>query len=75
MELLLGVEGLLDGFIAPGHVSAIIGLKPYELFTKVYRMPTVIAGFEPNDVLMAIYILLKQYSTSDAKLENEYLRV
>jgi hydrogenase expression/formation protein HypD len=76
MELLLGVEGLqIDGFIAPGHVSAIIGLKPYELFTKVYRMPTVIAGFEPNDVLMAIYLLLKQYSTSDAKLENEYLRV
>jgi hydrogenase expression/formation protein HypD len=38
-------------------------------------MPTVIAGFEPNDVLMAIYMLLKQYSTSDAQLENEYSRV
>jgi hydrogenase expression/formation protein HypD len=76
MELLLGVGDLqIDGFIAPGHVSAIIGLKPYELFTKVYRMPTVIAGFEPNDVLMAIYMLLKQYSTSDAQLENEYSRV
>jgi hydrogenase expression/formation protein HypD len=76
MELLLGVGDLqIDGFIAPGHVSAIIGLKPYELFTRVYRMPTVIAGFEPNDVLMAIYMLLKQYSTSDAQLENEYSRV
>lgn len=73
MELLLGVEGLqIDGFIAPGHVSAIIGLKPYELFTKVYRMPTVIAGFEPNDVLMSIYMILKQCSTSEAELENEY---
>ncbi len=76
MELLLGVDDLqIDGFIAPGHVSAIIGLKPYELFTKVYRMPTVVAGFEPNDVLMALYMLLKQHSTNDAKLENEYSRV
>ncbi len=76
MELLLGVEGLqIDGFIAPGHVSAIIGLKPYELFTKVYCMPTVVAGFEPNDVLMSIYMILKQLSTSDAVLENEYSRV
>jgi hydrogenase expression/formation protein HypD len=76
MELLLGLDDLqIDGFIAPGHVSAIIGLKPYELFTKVYRMPTVVAGFEPNDVLMAIYMLLKQHNTSSAKLENEYSRV
>jgi len=52
MELLLGIGDLqIDGFIAPGHVSAIIGLKPYELFPRVYRMPTVVAGFEPIDVL------------------------
>ncbi|MDR1993501.1 MAG: hydrogenase formation protein HypD [Nitrososphaerota archaeon] len=76
MELLLGIEGLqIDGFIAPGHVSTIIGLKPYELFTKIYRMPTVVAGFEPNDVLMAIYMILRQHSVSDAQLENEYIRV
>ena len=76
MELLLGVGDLhIDGFIAPGHVSAIIGLKPYELFTRVYRMPTVVAGFEPNDVLMSIYMLLKQVSENDAQLENEYSRV
>jgi hydrogenase expression/formation protein HypD len=76
MELLLGVGDLqIDGFIAPGHVSAIIGLKPYELFTRVYRMPTVVAGFEPIDVLMSIYMVLKQVSESDARLENEYSRV
>jgi hydrogenase expression/formation protein HypD len=76
MELLLGVGDLhIDGFIAPGHVSAIIGLKPYELFTRVYRMPTVVAGFEPNDVLMSIYLLLKQVRENDAQLENEYSRV
>ena len=76
MELLLGVGDLqIDGFIAPGHVSAIIGLKPYELFPRVYRMPTVVAGFEPIDVLMAIYMILKQQSEGTAKLENEYSRV
>jgi hydrogenase expression/formation protein HypD len=76
MELLLGVEDLqIDGFIAPGHVSAIIGLKPYELFTRVYRMPIVVAGFEPVDVLMGIYMLLKQVNEKDARLENEYSRV
>ena len=76
MELLLGVGDLqIDGFIAPGHVSAIIGLKPYELFPKVYRMPTVVAGFEPLDALIAIYMILKQYKEKTARLENEYTRI
>jgi hydrogenase expression/formation protein HypD len=76
MELLLGVEDLqIDGFIAPGHVSAIIGLKPYEVFPKVYRMPTVVGGFEPTDVLMSIYMLMRQISEGKARLENEYPRV
>ena len=76
MELLLGIGDLeIEGFIAPGHVSAIIGLKPYELFPRVYRMPTVVAGFEPIDVLMSIYMILKQLSEGTARLENEYQRV
>jgi hydrogenase expression/formation protein HypD len=76
MELLLGVEGLeIGGFIAPGHVSAIIGLAPYERFPKDYGMPTVVAGFEPLDVLMSIYMITKQHVQGEAKLENEYPRV
>jgi hydrogenase expression/formation protein HypD len=76
MELLLGVGDLqIDGFVAPGHVSAIIGLKPYELFPKVYRMPTVVAGFEPMDMLMALYMLVKQVHDGKALLENEYSRI
>ena len=75
MELLLGIGDLkIDGFIAPGHVSTIIGLKPYEIFPKAYRMPTVIAGFEPLDVLIAIYMILKQLKEGKARLENEYVR-
>lgn len=76
MELLLGIGDLhISGFIAPGHVSAIIGLKPYELFPRVYRMPTVVAGFEPTDVLMAVLLILRQHSEKTARLENEYSRV
>ncbi len=75
MELLLGVGDLqIDGFIAPGHVSTIIGIKPYEIFPKAYRMPTVVAGFEPLDVLFAVYMLLKQIRDGEARLENEYTR-
>ncbi len=76
MELLLGVGDLhIDGFIAPGHVSTIIGMKPYELFPRAYHMPTVVAGFEPLDVLFAISMLLQQIKNREAKLENEYSRV
>jgi len=75
MELLLGLGDLnIDGFIAPGHVSTIIGVKPYEIFPKAYNMPTVIAGFEPLDVLFAIYMLLKQIDKDEPKVENEYTR-
>ena len=76
MELLLGIGDLhIDGFIAPGHVSTIIGLKPYEIFPKAYSMPTVVVGFEPLDVLFGIFMLLKQIKKNEAKLENEYERL
>src|SRR3990170_426653 len=76
MELLLGVGDLqINGFIAPGHVSAIIGLKPYEVFPHAYRMPTVVAGFAPLDVLFSVSMLLQQIKSKEAKLENEYNRV
>jgi len=75
MELLLGVGDLqIDGFIAPGHVSTIIGMKPYQVFPEAYHMPTVVAGFEPLDVLFAISMLLRQVRDGAARLENEYRR-
>jgi len=75
MELLLGIGDLrIDGFIAPGHVSTIIGLKPYRIFPQAYGMPTVIAGFEPLDILFGVLMLLKQVREGKPKLENEYVR-
>ena len=76
MEFMVGVgENRFDGFIAPGHVSTIIGTKPYELFPRTYQMPTVVAGFEPTDVLMSILILIKQIKEKDFKVTNEYTRL
>jgi hydrogenase expression/formation protein HypD len=75
MKLLVDMEDLnLNGLIAPGHVSTIIGLKPYEIFPKTYHMPTVVAGFEPLDILFGIYMILKQLKDNEPRLENEYVR-
>ncbi|WP_457612212.1 hydrogenase formation protein HypD [Methanocaldococcus sp.] len=74
MEYLLE-DTNLDAFICPGHVSAIIGVKPYYPLIKKYRIPMVIAGFEPLDVLISIYMILKQIKDGEAKVENEYYRV
>ncbi len=75
MKLLLEMKDLdLNGFIAPGHVSTIIGLKPYKIFPEIYCMPTVVAGFEPLDVLFGIYMIVKQVREGKPRLENEYVR-
>jgi len=68
-------EVRLHGLIEPGHVSTIIGLEPYRFLTTEYGMPQVVAGFEPLDLLMGIYMLVRQASRGEAKLENEYNRV
>ncbi|WP_048055631.1 hydrogenase formation protein HypD [Methanotorris igneus] len=76
MEFLLNEGNVnLDGFICPGHVSTITGLKPYYEPCKKYNAPMVVAGFEPIDVLMAIIMILKQIINREAKVENEYKRV
>jgi hydrogenase expression/formation protein HypD len=64
----------IDGFIEPGHVSTIIGSKPYEVLSRTYHIPQVIAGFEPLDVLMAVWMLVHQKKQGEARVENEYVR-
>ncbi len=75
MELLLKGGYDIDGFIDPGHVSTIIGLAPYMPLSEKYRIPQVVSGFEPLDVLMSIFMLLRQLENNTAKVENEYARV
>jgi hydrogenase expression/formation protein HypD len=64
----------IDGLIEPGHVSVIIGSKPYEFISKDYSVPQVIAGFEPIDVLMAAWMLVKQIKNKESYIQNEYKR-
>ncbi|MGH3412446.1 MAG: hydrogenase formation protein HypD [Marmoricola sp.] len=64
----------LDGFIGPGHVSTIIGCRPYEFVPRDYAKPLVVAGFEPLDILMTIYMLLKQLDEGRCEVENQYTR-
>jgi len=64
----------IDGLICPGHVSTIIGTKAYEKLAREKRMPCVIAGFEPADILQAILMLAKQVYEGRFEVENSYIR-
>ncbi len=65
----------LDGFIGPGHVSTVIGCRPYEWIAKNEKKPIVVSGFEPLDLLQSIVMLLRQLRAGEAKVENQYKRV
>ncbi|TDB94906.1 hydrogenase formation protein HypD [Nonomuraea longispora] len=65
----------LDGFIGPGHVSAVIGCRPYEFIARDYRKPLVVAGFEPLDILTSVHMLLGQLAEGRCEVENQYARV
>ncbi|MCX7661606.1 MAG: hydrogenase formation protein HypD [Candidatus Omnitrophica bacterium] len=65
----------IDGFLCPGHVSTIIGTKPYEFIPKKYNKACCIAGFEPLDILEGIYLLIKQIITKKPRVANQYRRV
>lgn len=76
LELLISQSQLrIDGFISPGHVSTIIGLEPFKIFSDAYKVSNVIAGFEPNDVLLGILMLLHQIKNKKFETLNEYSRV
>ncbi len=64
----------VDGFICPGHVSAIIGTQPYEFIARDHHRPCVIAGFEPYDMILAIEMLVDQIAAGRAEVRNEYHR-
>ena len=65
----------IDGFIEPGHVATIIGVNPFSFLSEQYQIPQVITGFEPIDLLMAAWMLVKQIKQNKPKIQNEYSRV
>jgi hydrogenase expression/formation protein HypD len=65
----------LDGFIGPGHVSTVIGVKPYRWIARDHGKPVVVSGFEPLDILQGIYRILRQLAEGRSEVENQYSRV
>lgn len=65
----------IDGFILPGHVCTITGRKAFDFIASKYNIPAVIAGFEPADILQAIYLLLQQMVDEKAETINGYTRL
>lgn len=72
--LLDSPETQLDGFIGPGHVTTVIGSKAWEFIPSEYGKGIVISGFEPLDMLQAIYLLVKQLVEGKPKVDVQYTR-
>lgn len=76
LKALLGFPDLkIDGFILPGHVSAIIGTKPYEFIASDYKIASAVTGFEADDILTSVMMLLEQIASGRAEIEIQYTRV
>lgn len=75
LEALLSPGDLgIDGFLCPGHVTTVIGTGPYEEVVRKYRIPCVVTGFEPLDILQGILMLVSQVQEGRAEVENQYRR-
>jgi len=68
-------ETEIDGVLAAGHVCAIMGTEQYYPIAEKYKIPIVVTGFEPLDILQGILMVIKQLETGRAEVENQYARV
>jgi hydrogenase expression/formation protein HypD len=64
----------VQGFICPGHVAVIIGEEGFKFLPEEFHIPAVIAGFEPEDILLTVYMLCRQIKEGKPRMENEYTR-
>ena len=76
LKAILDSPGLrLDAFIAPGHVSTVIGTRTYDFIVRDYARPVVVTAFEPLDILQAVVMVLRQLRDGRCEVENQYTRV
>lgn len=76
LDALLGADGCeIDGLLAPGHVCVVTGQRDYEEIAARYRVPVVVTGFEPLDLLSGVLSAVRQLARGEACVENEYARV
>ncbi len=75
LRALIASEGFnVQGFLCPGHVATIIGERGFDFLPRDYGLPAVISGFEPEDILGAVYLLLRQLAEGKSLVQNEYRR-
>lgn len=75
MEAILALPGTrVQGFLAAGHVCAVMGYTEYEPIARKYHVPIVVTGFEPLDILQGIYMCVQQLEGGRAQVENQYSR-
>ncbi len=75
MEALLSSpHNRVQGFLAAGHVCTVMGYTEYEPIAKKYRVPIVVTGFEPLDILQGVYMCVRQLEEGRAEVENQYTR-
>ena len=75
MEVILGsVDNHVQGFLAAGHVCTVMGYEEYEPIAKKYKVPIVVTGFEPLDLLQGIYMCVSQLEEGRYEVENQYAR-
>ncbi len=72
--LLTSPENRIQGFLAAGHVCAVMGYAEYEPIAREYKVPIVVTGFEPLDILQGTYLCLRQLEQGRAEVENQYAR-
>lgn len=72
--ILSSPDNRIQGFLAAGHVCVIMGYTEYEPIAAKYRVPIVVTGFEPLDLLQGIYLCLKQLEEGRVEVENQYSR-
>lgn len=72
--LLRSPHNQVQGFIAPGHVCTVMGYRHYEALSREFRVPIVVAGFEPADLLEAVHMLVTQLEEGRAEVQNQYAR-
>ncbi len=65
----------VNGFLAAGHVCAIMGIYEYYPLVEKYKVPIVVTGFEPVDLLQGILMTVRQLEKNEAKVENQYSRI
>jgi hydrogenase expression/formation protein HypD len=75
MEMILGSpNNRVQGFLAAGHVCTVMGYAEYEPIAKKYKIPIVVTGFEPLDLIQGIYMAVKQLEENRCEVENQYSR-